>query len=73
MNERQTRRRRAFAANINMFHLRPDDLRRDFRNELTHLACGVDSATAELSVVASPMYTLIDRNAVMGQGNAWKW
>ena len=73
MNGRGIRRRRASAANIKMFHLRPDDLRHDFEKELAHLAWGVDFGLVELSIAASPMYTLIDRKAVMDQGNAWKW
>ena len=73
MNGRGIRRRRASAANIKRFHLRPDDLRHDFENEFAHLAWGVDFGLAEPSIVASPMYTLIDRKAVIGQGNAWKW
>ena len=73
MNGRGIRRRRAFAANIKMFHLRPDNLRHDFENEFSHLAWEVDFGLAEPSVVASSMYILIDRMAVMGQGNAWKW
>ena len=73
MNGRGIRRRRASAANIKMFHLRPDDLRHDFENEFAHLAWGIDFGLAEPSIVASPMYTVIDRKAVMGQGNAWKW
>ena len=56
-----------------MFHLRPDDLRHDFENEFAHLAWGVDFELAQPSIVASPMYTLIDRKTEMGQGNAWKW
>ena len=73
MNGRRIRRRRVSAANIKMFHIRPDDLRHDFENEFAHLAWGVDFGLAEPSIVASPMYTLIDRRAVMDQGNAWKW
>ena len=56
-----------------MFHLRPDDLRHDLKNEFAHLAWGVDFGLAEPSIVSSPMYTLIDRKIVIGQGNAWKW
>ena len=43
------------------------------RNDFAHLALGVDFGLAEPSIVASPMYTLVDRKAVTGQGNAWKW
>ena len=73
MTGRGIRRRRASASNIKMFHSRPDDLRHDFENEFAHLAWGVDFGLAEQSIIASPMYTLEDRKAVMGQGNAWKW
>ena len=43
------------------------------RKRIAHLAWGVNFGLAEPSIVASPMYTLIDRKAVMDQGNAWKW
>ena len=67
MNWRGIRRRRASAANMKMFHLRPDDLRHGFENEFAHLALGVDFGLAKPSIVASPMYTLIDRK-VDGSG-----
>ena len=73
MNGREIRGRRASASNIKMFHLRADDLRHDIENEFAHLAWGIDFGLAEPSIVASPMYTLIDRTAVMGQGNACRW
>ena len=73
MNGRWIRRRRASASNIKMFHSRPDGLCHDFENEFAHLPLGVDFGLAEPSIVASLMHTLIDRKAVMGQGNAWKW
>ena len=72
MKGRGIGRQRAALANIKMFHSRPDDLRHDFENEFAHLAWRVDFGLAESSIVASPMHTLIDRKAVMGQGNAWK-
>ena len=73
INGRGIRRRRASAANIKMFHLRPDDLCHDFENEFAHLTWGVGFGLAEPLILPSRMYTPIDRNAMMGQGNAWKW
>ena len=73
MNRRGIRRRKVSAKNIKMFHIRPDDLGHDFENEFAHLAWGVDFGLAAPSTVALPMYTLIDRYGVMGQGNASKW
>ena len=73
MTGRGIRRRRAPAANIKMFHLRPYDLRHDFKNEFDHLAWEGDFGHGEPWIVASPMHTLIDSKCVMGQGNAWKW
>ena len=58
MNWRGIRRRRAS---------RSDDLRHDFENEFAHLAWVVEFGFAEPSIVGSPLYTVIDRKAVMGQ------
>ena len=73
MNGRGICRRRASASSIKMFHLSLDDLRHDHENEFAHLEWGDYFGLAKPSIVASPMYTLIDRKAVMGSGNAWKW
>ena len=70
---RQIRERRASAAHMKPFYVRPANLRHDFEDEYAHFAWGADLGLAEPSTVASPMYTLLDRRAVREQTGAWKW
>ena len=59
------------AANIKIFHERPEHMRHDFENEFVHLAWGADLGLGGTSTVAVPLNTLTDGKAVGDPGGAW--
>ena len=61
------------AANIKVFHERPERLRHDSEEEFAHIAWGADLGLAGTSTVAVSLYTLTDRHAVEGPAGAWEW
>ena len=73
MSGRGIRGRVVSAANIKVFHERPEHMRHDFEDEFAHLARGVDLGLGSTSTVAVPLYTRTDRNAVGEPGGAWDW
>lgn len=56
------------AANMKLIHARPEHLRHEFSDEYSQLAWSADLGLAEPSVVASPLYTLVDRRFVLEEG-----
>ena len=58
---RRERVRRAAASHIKPYHLRPPSLRHDFGDEYAHFAWGPDLGLVTASILALPLYTLVDR------------
>ena len=75
LNGRRIRQRKVAAADIKPCHVRPDELRLAFKDEYAHLAWSADLGLADTSVVAVPLYTLVERRVVRGVRNAkaWTW
>ena len=73
MSGRGIRGKLVSAANIKVFHERPEHMGPDFEDEFAHLAWGVDLGLGSTSTVAVPLYTRADRNAVGEPGGAWDW
>ena len=61
------------AANIKIFHERPEHPRHDFKDEFAHLAWDADLGLEGISMVAVPLFTLTDRQAVGCPRGAWEW
>ena len=61
------------AANIKVFHERPEHMRHEFEDEFAHLAWGADLGLGITSTVAVSLYTLTDRKAVGDPGGARDW
>eukprot|EP00752_Nemacystus_decipiens_P018499 g16585.t1 len=76
LNGRQVRHRTVAASDMKLFHSRPKDLQLPFEDEFSHFVWGPDLGLVEDSVVAAPLYTLIDRKPTQGAGRvseAWAW
>eukprot|EP00752_Nemacystus_decipiens_P012408 g10995.t1 len=76
LNGRQVRHRTVAASDMKLFHSRPKDLQLSFEDEFSHFVWGPDLGLVEDSVVAAPLYTLIDRKPTQGAGSvseAWAW
>ena len=50
------------------YHRRPLDLRLPFEDEFAHVVWSADLGSADTSVVAVPLYTVVDRRAVHSSG-----
>ena len=48
-------------------------LRHDFGDEYAHSTWGPDLGLADDSTVASPLYTLVDRQSVERANGTWEW
>ena len=70
---RRVRKRVVSVASVKMFHLRRKDLRHSFEDEFSHLAWESDLGLADISVAASPLYTLFDRRVVHKNSHVWNW
>ena len=70
---RRIRRRIVSTANVKPFYLREKRLRHQFEDEFSHMAWGADLGLADVSVAATPLYTLLDRKAVRKPNESWKW
>ncbi|CAB1096262.1 unnamed protein product [Ectocarpus sp. CCAP 1310/34] len=72
---RRIRRRKVAAPDFKPYHGRPQDLRLSFEDEFAYVMWSADLGLADISVVAVPLYTLVDRRAVRGADNAptWTW
>eukprot|EP00752_Nemacystus_decipiens_P016023 g14325.t1 len=76
LNGRQVRHQTVAASDMKLFHSRPKDLQHPFEDEFSHFVWGPDLGLVEHSVVASALYTLIDRKPTQGAGSvseAWAW
>ena len=76
LHGRHVRQRTVAASDIKPFYSRPLDLRLPFEDEFSHFVWGPDLGLVEDSVVAAPLYTLIDRRTSPGVGGtsaAWAW
>ena len=76
LHGRQVRQRTVAASYIKPSYSRPLDLRLSFEDEFSHFVWGPDLGLVEDSVVAAPLYTLIDRRTLPGVGGtsaAWAW
>ena len=70
---RREKVRRAAAAHIKPYHMRPPPLRHDFGDEYAHFAWGPDSGLGTASTLASPLYTLVDRCMIQLPNGSWEW
>ena len=68
LHGRHVRQRTMAASDIKPFYSRPLELRLPFEVEFSHFVWGPDLGLVEDSVVASPLYTLIDRRTSPGVG-----
>eukprot|EP00752_Nemacystus_decipiens_P004057 g3715.t1 len=75
LNGRKIRQRRVAAADVKPYHRRPDHLRLPFEDEFSHLVWSADLGLADTSIVAVPLYTLVDRRVVHSADtpSAWTW
>ena len=73
LNGRSIARKRVSAVDIKPFHERPVELRHEFEDEFSHFVWGPDIGPAEVSNVAAPLYTLIDRKASWIGEDTWVW
>lgn len=73
LNGRRVRKRLVSVASVKLFHTRNKELRHDFEDEFSHLAWESTVGLSEVSVAASPMYTLFDRRVVRKNARVWKW
>ncbi|CAB1113987.1 unnamed protein product [Ectocarpus sp. CCAP 1310/34] len=76
LHGRQVRQRTVVASDMKQFYSRPLDLRLPFEDEFSHFVWGPDLGLVEDSVVAAPLYTLVDRRTTQGAGGAstaWAW
>ena len=73
LNGRQIRERKTSASHLKPYHVRPVGIRHDFGDEYSHFAWEADLGQTLPSMVASPLYTLVDRSAVSSGDNSWKW
>ena len=69
---RRERVRRAAASHIKPHHLRPPVLRHDFGDEYAHFAWGPDLGLGATSILASPLYTLVDRCTIQLLDGFWE-
>ena len=65
---RRVRQRRVAAPDLKSYHPRPLDLRLPFEDEFAHVVWSADLGSADTSVVAVPLYTVVDRRAVHSSG-----
>ena len=61
---RRERVRQAATSHITPYHLKPQSLRHDFGEEYAHIAWGPDVRLAAASILASSIYTLVDRCSI---------
>ena len=73
LNGRRVRRRVVSTSHVKPFYLRKAELRHDFEDEFSHVAWGADLGLTDVSVAATPLYTLIDRRAVHQSTDSWSW
>ena len=76
LNGRQVRQRTVVASDIKPFYSRPFHVRLPFEDEFSHSVWGPDLGLVSDSVVAAPLYTIVNRKAVQGAGGtstAWAW
>ncbi|CAB1102956.1 unnamed protein product [Ectocarpus sp. CCAP 1310/34] len=75
LDGRRVRQRKVTATDVKPYHPRDDHLRLPFEDEYAHLVWSADLGLADTSVVAVPLYTLVDRRVAHGAGNtaAWTW
>ena len=60
LNGRRVRQRKVAAPDLKPYHPRPLELRLPFEDEFAHLVWSADLGLADASVVAVPLYTLVD-------------
>ena len=60
LNGRRVRQRKVAATDLKPYHPRPSELRLPFEDEFAHLVWSADLGLADASVVAVPLYTLVD-------------
>ena len=70
---RWERVRRAAASHSKPYHLRPLSLRHGFGDEYAHFAWGPDLWLAAASILASPIYTLVDCCPIQLPKGSWEW
>ena len=73
LNGRRIRKRTVSAASVKPFYLREKQLRHQFEDEFSHMAWGPDLGLTDVSVAATPLYTLLDRKAVRKPNDTWSW
>ena len=73
LQERRERVLRAAASHIKPYHLRPPSLRHDFGDGYAHFAWGPDLGLGATSILASPLYTLVDRCTIQLPNGSWEW
>ena len=56
-----------------LYHLRPPSLRHGFGDEYAHFASGLELGLAAASILASPIYTLVDRCPIKLRNGSWEW
>ncbi|CAB1098497.1 unnamed protein product [Ectocarpus sp. CCAP 1310/34] len=61
LNSRRVRRRKVRAPDLKPWHVQPHDLRLPYEDEFAHLGWSADLGLADTSVVAVPLYTVLDR------------
>ena len=70
---RKIRERTVSAANVKRFHVRPPHLRHSFPDEYAQLVWEADLGLAVIGTTNPLLYTLTDRNVVLGSGSSWSW
>lgn len=75
LNGRRDRQRMVAVPDLKPYRKRPQDLRFPFEDEFAHLVWSADLGLVDASIVAVPLYTLVDRRVVHGTGStpAWTW
>ena len=71
MSGRRIRGRVVAAANVKVFHERPEHLRHDVEDEFAHLGWGADVGLGSTSTMAVPLCTLTDRKALRDSERGW--
>lgn len=61
------------AANMKLFHVRREHLRRTFEDEFSQFVWDASWSLAEPSTMASLLYTLSYRRVVLGESASWNW
>lgn len=76
LHGRQIPQRTVAATDFKPFHSRPSDIHHPFEDEFGQFVWSPDLGLVEDSVVAAPLYTLVDRQVAQGAGgtsSAWAW